>query len=68
MTEPAVDMDALVRDLQGTAEELRSGKLEAAQAAILVERCAELAAGIASELDRQVRELEADPPDQESLL
>jgi hypothetical protein len=51
-----------------TAAELRAGKLEAAQAAVLVERCAELAAGIASELDRQVRELEADPPDQESLL
>jgi hypothetical protein len=68
VTEASADLDALVRELKTTATELREGKVQAPEAAGLVDRCAELAAGIAAELDRQVLELESDPPDQESLL
>jgi hypothetical protein len=48
-------LDELVRELQSAAERLRAGELETAEAAELVERCAELAGRIGSELDAQSR-------------
>jgi len=68
VSEPAVSLDDLVRELKDTAGRLRSGDVASEEAAALVDRCAELAAGIASELDRQVRDLEAESSDQETLL
>jgi hypothetical protein len=52
------DLDALVDELQQTADRLRAGETDPERAAQLVERCAELAASVASELDREARELE----------
>jgi hypothetical protein len=49
------ELDTLVRELEDVAERLRAGDLEAAEAAALVERCAELAARIGTELDAQSR-------------
>jgi hypothetical protein len=68
MSDPTADLTTLVGDLESTAAELRGGDIDAETAAALVDRCAELAAGIAAELDRQLRELEDEAPDQESLL
>ena len=48
-------LDDLVTELENAAARLRSGELEAAEAAQLVERCAELAGRIGSELDAQSR-------------
>jgi hypothetical protein len=47
--------DALSRELEELAARLRSGEIEAAEAAELVERCAELAASLGAELDAQNR-------------
>jgi hypothetical protein len=47
--------DALSRELEQVAARLRSGDIEAPEAAELVERCAELAARIGAELDAQSR-------------
>jgi hypothetical protein len=49
------DADALSRELEELATRLRSGEIEAAEAAELVERCAELAARLGAELDAQSR-------------
>jgi hypothetical protein len=49
------ESDALSRELEEVAARLRSGEIEAAEAAELVERCAELAARIGAELDAQSR-------------
>jgi hypothetical protein len=49
------EADALSRELEELAARLRSGEIEAAEAAELVERCAELAARIGAELDAQSR-------------
>ena len=49
------EADALSRELEELATRLRSGEIEAAEAAELVERCAELAARIGAELDAQSR-------------
>jgi hypothetical protein len=68
LSAPEVDLDGLVRELEDAAARLRAGQIEPEEAGALIDRCAELAAGVASELDRQVRELESDAPDQESLL
>ena len=64
------DLDELIRELEASAERLRAGELDAAQAAELVERCAELAARVGAELDRAGREAERDAPaeGQEQLL
>ena len=48
-------LDALVADLESAAERLRSGDLDAAEAAALVERCAELAGRVGAELDAESR-------------
>ena len=48
-------LDGLVRELEDVATRLRSGEMLPEEAAALVERCAELAARIGSELDAQSR-------------
>jgi exonuclease VII small subunit len=50
------ELDALVDELEAAAARLRSGDLDADEAAALVERCAELAARIGSGLDAAGRE------------
>lgn len=64
------DLDQMIRELEESAARLRAGELDAAQAAELVERCAELAARVGAELDRAGREAERDDPaeGQEQLL
>ncbi len=64
------EVDGLIAELEGTAARLRAGDLAQEEAAALVERCAELAARIGSELDRAAREAERDAPaeGQEQLL
>ena len=66
-------LDQLVSELESTAARLRSGELEAEQAAELVERCAELATQIGVELDAESRSAAQAPgsgadPGQEQLL
>jgi hypothetical protein len=61
-------LDDLVRELEQAATQLREGQLEAAAAADLVERCAELAARLGAELERMARSGEAGAPGQETLL
>jgi len=63
-------LDPLIDELERAAARLRAGELDPAGAAGLVERCAELAARIGSELDRAGREAERDAPaeGQEQLL
>jgi hypothetical protein len=46
-------VDLLAAELERAAERLRSGEIEPAEAAELVERCAQLAAQLGSELDRR---------------
>ena len=48
-------LDALVRELEEVAHRLRSGDVPPDEAAGLVERCAELAGRVGSELDAQSR-------------
>ena len=48
-------LDELVGELETVATRLRSGELSAEEAGELVERCAELAARIGSELDAEGR-------------
>ena len=48
-------LDALAAALEEAAEKLRSGELEADEAAALVERCAELAQRIGAEIDARSR-------------
>ena len=64
------DLDKAIRELEESAAQLRAGEMDAAQAAELVERCAELAARVGAELDRAGREAERDAPaeGQEQLL
>jgi hypothetical protein len=61
------ELEALVAELEGVAARLRSGEVERAQAAELVERCAELAGRIGSALDDRSREAE-EAEGQERLL
>jgi hypothetical protein len=60
------DLDALLGELDMAAARLRGGKLDGVTAAALVERCAELATEIATELDRRAREAQEVPPAEES--
>jgi hypothetical protein len=60
-------------ELERVAARLRAGDAEGDEAAALVERCAELAAQISGELDREARAVTAelpldDAPEQERLL
>ncbi len=63
-------LDDLIAELEAAAARLRTGELDQAAAAELVERCAELAALIGTRLDRAGREAESGgPPEgQEQLL
>ena len=49
------DLEILVTRLERAAAELRSGELDAPQAAALVDDCARIAAQAGGELDRRVR-------------
>jgi hypothetical protein len=62
------DLDELVRELEGTAAQLRSGELDAEQAAQAVERCAQDAGRIGAKLDELAREPDEALPGQEELL
>jgi len=46
-------IESLASELEQAAGRLRSGEVDAAEAADLVERCAQLAALLGAELDRQ---------------
>jgi hypothetical protein len=62
-------LDSLIEELEQTATKLRSGELDADAAAQAVERCAELASELGSDLDVQARAATAtEPPGQEKLL
>ena len=62
-------VDNLIEELEQTAARLRSGDLEHADAAEAVERCAQLATELGSELDVHARAASAgEPPGQEKLL
>jgi hypothetical protein len=60
-------LDDLIAELESVAERLRAGGLEPAQAAELVERCAELAGKVGAELDSGSRAA-AEAEGQERLL
>ncbi len=64
------DLDSLIAELELAAGRLRAGELDTAAAAEVVQRCAELAARIGSELERAGREAERELPaeGQEQLL
>ena len=63
------DLDKAIRELEESAARLRAGEMDAVQAAELVERCAELAARLGSEVERLSREARTEaPPGQETLL
>jgi hypothetical protein len=64
------DLDSAIRELEQAARELRSDDVDSDRAAALVDRCAEIAVTIGSELDRIAREAERGAPDvsQERLL
>jgi hypothetical protein len=66
---PQGKLDDLVEELEHTAIRLRSGELDSDEAASAVERCADLASQLGSELDVQARAVASDePPGQERLL
>jgi len=64
------ELDRMIGELQDAASRLRGGDMDADEAAALVERCAELAGQVGSQLDRAGREAERDEPaeGQEQLL
>lgn len=67
------DLDYALAELEAAAAKLRAGQVEGAEAAAVVQRCAELASRVAADLDRRSREVhhelpEADLPEQERLL
>ncbi len=64
------EIDALIRELEDASARLRAGQMDAIEAAALVERCAELAAHVGTELDRRARAAEREGPGdgQEELL
>lgn len=62
-------IDDLVAELERTAQRLREGQLEQGEAATLVERCAELAGRIGSQLEAEARAAPGGgSPGQEQLL
>jgi hypothetical protein len=60
-------LDRLIEELETVASRLKQGDLEPREAAELVERCAELAAGIGGELDAESRSA-SETEGQERLL
>jgi hypothetical protein len=63
-------LDAAIGELEEAARDLRAGNIDANRAAELVERCAEIAGRIGSELERAGREAERETTadGQEQLL
>jgi exonuclease VII small subunit len=61
-------LEDLVRELEQAAEKLRSGDLDSAAAADLIEQCAQLAARLGGELEQRLRSGEGGSPGQETLL
>jgi exonuclease VII small subunit len=62
-------INSLIDELEQTAARLRSGELDGDAAADAVERCAQLATELGSELDLHARAATAtEPPGQEKLL
>ena len=62
-------LDSIVSELEHAAARLRSGELDGEDAAELVERVAELAGRLGSQLEREARAAAAEPGEgQESLL
>jgi hypothetical protein len=59
-------LDELVAELESVADKLRSDAIDGDEAAALVERCAELAQRVGSEIDARSRPTEAEG--QERLL
>jgi exonuclease VII small subunit len=68
MTTDEPNLEELVHELEQAAERLRSGELDSAEAADLIERCAELAARLGGELEALARKGEGGSPGQETLL
>jgi hypothetical protein len=68
MTTDERSLEDLVQELEGAAEQLRGGELDSAEAADLIERCAELAARLGGELEALARKGEGGSPGQETLL
>jgi hypothetical protein len=60
-------LDALAEELESVADKLRAEAVDADEAADLVERCAEIAARLGSEIDSRARET-SESEDQERLL
>jgi hypothetical protein len=68
-TSAASELDAAIAELERAAQRLRAEEIDADEAADLVERCAQLAAGVGAALDRQAAAAQGDPsPGQETLL
>jgi len=68
MTTDERSIEDLVKELEAAAVQLRSGELDSAAAADLIERCAELAARLGGELEALARKGEGGSPGQETLL
>jgi exonuclease VII small subunit len=68
MTTDERSLEDLVKELENAAGRLRSGELDSAEAADLIERCAELAARLGGELEALARKGEGSSPGQETLL
>jgi len=63
------ELEAIARELEQAAARLRDQEVDPAEAADLVERCAELATRAGQELEREARATPAgDQPGQETLL
>ena len=63
------ELEGVAAELERAAERLRAGDLDPQEAADLVERCAELAARLGSELEGRARAAASDDPGaQERLL
>jgi hypothetical protein len=52
---PSESLEQMISRLEAAAATLRSGELDPARAAALVDECARLASEAGAELDRQVR-------------
>jgi hypothetical protein len=68
MTTDEPNLEELVQELEQAAGRLRSGELDSAEAADLIERCAEVAARLGGELESLARKGEGGSPGQETLL
>ncbi len=62
------ELEELVSELENTADQLRAGDLSPEDAALAIDRCAELAGRVGAALDAKAREPEETLPGQEELL